>query len=245
MQMRFQGVLEKVGASPSWVVVRVPFDPRKAWPDRPASAAGPRSTGDLRVKGTIRPVRKAGVEAASIAFSNQFLGKRNGVYSLLVTQKMQRDASVAPGSLVEVTVEVDLEKRPIGMPPELTLLFTTDRSALQWFGQLNYSIQRHVTEMIREPKSAETQQRRAEQWAERIMLAMEGELEIPPVLRVAFRAQPQAEAGWKAMTKNQRRIRLLSIFSAQSPEARAKRVQGAVTEALRAAVRAEKRGTKR
>ena len=36
-------------------------------------------------------------------------------------------------------------------------------------------------------KSAEARQRRAEQIAERLMLTMEGEKELPPVLEVAFR----------------------------------------------------------
>jgi hypothetical protein len=91
--------------------------------------------------------------------------------------------------------------------------------------------------MICEPKSAEARERRAEQWAERLMLAMEGELETPPILRAAFRGQPQAEAGWKLISLNQRRIYLLTIFSSSSPEARARRVQDAVAHALRTAKR--------
>jgi uncharacterized protein YdeI (YjbR/CyaY-like superfamily) len=67
---------------------------------------------------------------------------------------------------------------------------------------------------------------------ERIMLAMEGEQTLPPILQVAFRRAPRARAGWEAMTPVQRRGHLLGIFYYQSPEARERRTQKAVDEAL-------------
>jgi len=67
------------------------------------------------------------------------------------------------------------------------------------------------------------------------MLTMEGEQEIPPILQIAFRRQPLARIGWESMTSNQRRTQLLSIFTCQSPEARTKRVEWAVTDAARRA----------
>jgi uncharacterized protein YdeI (YjbR/CyaY-like superfamily) len=71
------------------------------------------------------------------------------------------------------------------------------------------------------------------------MLAMEGEEEIPPVLQVAFRRQPQARAGWEAISVNRRRWHLLSIFSCQSPEARANAVERAMTQAMEKAGRSK------
>jgi uncharacterized protein YdeI (YjbR/CyaY-like superfamily) len=68
-----------------------------------------------------------------------------------------------------------------------------------------------------------------------MMLAMEGEQVLPPILQVAFRRAPQARAGWEAMTPVQRRGHLLGIFYYQSPEARERRTQKAVEEALRVA----------
>jgi uncharacterized protein YdeI (YjbR/CyaY-like superfamily) len=70
---------------------------------------------------------------------------------------------------------------------------------------------------------------------ERIMLAMEGEQVLPPILQVAFRRAPRARAGWDAMTPVQRRGHLLGIFYYQSPEARERRAQKAIDEALRVA----------
>jgi uncharacterized protein YdeI (YjbR/CyaY-like superfamily) len=74
-----------------------------------------------------------------------------------------------------------------------------------------------------------------------MLLAMEGEQVLPPILQVAFRRAPQAQRGWDAMTAVQRRAHLLGIFYYQSPEARERRARKAVEEALRAA---EARGSK-
>ena len=67
------------------------------------------------------------------------------------------------------------------------------------------------------------------------MLAMEGERVLPPILQVAFRRAPKAQAGWEAMTAVQRRGHLLGIFYYQSPESRERRAQKAIEEALRVA----------
>jgi uncharacterized protein YdeI (YjbR/CyaY-like superfamily) len=69
-----------------------------------------------------------------------------------------------------------------------------------------------------------------------MMLAMEGEEVLPPILQVAFRREPRAQAGWNAMTPLQRRHHLLGIFYYQSPEARERRTQKVVVDALRIAV---------
>jgi uncharacterized protein YdeI (YjbR/CyaY-like superfamily) len=86
---------------------------------------------------------------------------------------------------------------------------------------------------VRTPKKPEARERRAEQLAERIMLAMEGEHTLPPILQLAFRRAPLAQRGWEIMTPIQRRGHLLGIFYYQSPEARERRAQKAVEEAIR------------
>ena len=94
-----------------------------------------------------------------------------------------------------------------------------------------------IAKWIEGVKSAEARQRRAEQIAERLMLTMEGEKELPPVLEVAFRRMPAARKGWEAMTKVQRRSNLMAVFYYQSPEAREKRVKKVVEDCLRVASR--------
>ena len=85
---------------------------------------------------------------------------------------------------------------------------------------------------IGEAKSAEVRRKRADQMAEALFLAMEGEQEPPPILRAAFQRQPMAEAGWKAMTPLKRRQHLLSIFYRQTAQAREQRARGAIEDAL-------------
>ena len=86
-----------------------------------------------------------------------------------------------------------------------------------------------------EPKSAAVRVKRAEQMAEWMMLAMEGERVTPPILEAAFQRSPKARDAWRALTPTQRRGQLLGIFYYQSPEARQKRTQKAIEEALRIA----------
>jgi uncharacterized protein YdeI (YjbR/CyaY-like superfamily) len=69
------------------------------------------------------------------------------------------------------------------------------------------------------------------------MLAMDGEQELPPILRAAFQRQPMARAGWDAMTPTQRRNHLLGIFYPQTVEGRERRAAKAVEECLRIAGR--------
>ena len=71
--------------------------------------------------------------------------------------------------------------------------------------------------------------------AERLMLTMEAEFELPPLVEAAFRERPRARAGWKQMTETQRRNELFAVFSYQTPQSRAKRVQGLCNTAERRA----------
>ncbi len=61
--------------------------------------------------------------------------------------------------------------------------------------------------------------------AERLLGAMEGEHELPPIVAAAFRRRPKAKNGWAKLTQTQRRQELLAIFYYQSVEARNRRVE--------------------
>jgi uncharacterized protein YdeI (YjbR/CyaY-like superfamily) len=245
MRKTFQCELEKSETVPYWLAARLPFDPYALWPQPISTPDGNegarRSRNDMRVKGTIQATGKTAKSDDPIPFSNSFLLKKQGEYLMVVTKKMQNAMRLGADRTVEIVMEPDLEKLDLAVPPELLKLLRQDRAVLKWFGQLAYSVRRWIAGTIREPKSAEARQRRAEQWAERLMLTMEGELEAPPILKSAFRRQPQVEAGWELLTLNQRRVYLLTIFSSKSPEARAKRVEAAVAHSLRA-VRRKGRG---
>jgi hypothetical protein len=70
-----------------------------------------------------------------------------------------------------------------------------------------------------------------------MLLTIEGESELPPILHAAFLRQPLAREGWEAMTPVQRRGHLLGIFGYQGVGARERRAAKAVEEALRVARR--------
>jgi hypothetical protein len=222
-QKRFRGKLEN-GLIPQdlsegryWIAIRMPFDPTKVWPERVG----------MRVRGTIN----------GIAFRTSLFGSKTLGYLLMVNKTIQKQAKAGPGSTAEIVIEPDLEDRSADPPPELVKLFKADRAVKKWFDKLNHSMRKYICDAVAERKSAESRVRCAEQWVECLMLAMDGEIEVPPVLQFAFRRYPDAHAGWDAMTPIQRRSQLLAIFQAQSPEARQKRADRAAAEAARVASR--------
>jgi hypothetical protein len=73
--------------------------------------------------------------------------------------------------------------------------------------------------------------------AERLLLTLEGEIELPPILHAAFLRQPLARRGWMAMTATQRHNHLMGVFYYQSVAAREHRIAKVVEEALRIARR--------
>ena len=216
-QKKFRGVLQPDNTALKWVIVKLPFDPVKAWPTR----------NRMRVNGTIN----------GFAFRTSLFGSAQNGYFLLVNKQMQKGARVGVGGLAEIVLEPDLEERTAAIPPELAKLLKQDRALKKWFDQLSNSARTYIGAYVNASKSPEARIRRAEQMAERMMLAMDGERELPPILQVAFRRQPRALAGWNAMTPVQRRGHLLGIFYYQSPESRQKRTDKAVAEALKVAGR--------
>jgi uncharacterized protein YdeI (YjbR/CyaY-like superfamily) len=215
MQMSFRGLLEAVDNDLHWVIVHVPFDPAEVWPERKR----------LRVKGTVNgfPVRTS------------LFGAREGGHALVVNRRVQKGAQAHAGTMAEIVLEPDLEERSTTVPPELAKLLKSDRAVKKWYEQLTPYMRQYIADAINDRKSAEARRRHAEQWVECMMLSMEGEATLPPVLQAAFRRQPRAHAGWDALTAIQRRNHLLAIFFLQSPEARAKRAEKTVADTLRAA----------
>lgn len=217
VQRKFRGVLQPDNTALKWVIVKLPFDPVKAWPKR----------NRLRVKGTIN----------NFPFRTSLFGSARGGHILLVNKQMQKGAKVGVGDLAEIVIEPDFEQRTSTIPPELEKLLNQDRAMKKWFSLLSPSVRNYIGATVHACKDSQARRRRAEQMAERMLLAMEGERELPPILQVAFRRQPRALAGWNAMTPIQRRGHLLGIYYYQSPDSRQKRADKAVAEAMRVAKR--------
>jgi uncharacterized protein YdeI (YjbR/CyaY-like superfamily) len=212
----FTALLEPDQTRLRWVIARVPFDPVKAWPLRRG----------LRVRGEIE----------GFAFrTSLFPDKRGEGHTLLVNKKMLEAAKAAVGSRVRIRLEPDMEERVAAVPPEMALALKGDRRLRKWFDALSYSMRKEIGDWVSEPKGAESRQKRADAMAERLLLTLEGEDELPPILHAAFLRQPLARKGWEAMTLVQRRRQLLGLFYYQSGEARERRAAKVVDEALRVA----------
>ena len=222
---RFQGTLESDNTALRWTLVRVPFEPTEVWPRRKA----------LRVRGTLRAALAK--NGPAVEFRTSLFRGRDRVCVLMVNKRMQKAAGVSRGSVVDITLEPATEERPVVLPPELDRLLRQDRALRKWHDGLSASWRKAIAEQIMQPKSAAARASRAELWAERMLLVMEGERVTPPVLEVLLNRTPRAREGWLAMTPLQRRGYLMGIFYCQGPESRKKRAEKAVAEALRGADR--------
>jgi uncharacterized protein YdeI (YjbR/CyaY-like superfamily) len=94
-----------------------------------------------------------------------------------------------------------------------------------------------LTNCIADAKTTETRHNRAQAMSESLMLAMEGEIEPPPILHVAFQRQPEARRGWELMTPTQRKNHLLGIFFSQTVDGRERRAAKAIENCLEVARR--------
>ena len=165
---RFRAVLEPLPGGLGWIVARIPFDVAKAW----------KKMVRLRVK----------VETGGEIFrTSLFSDSTHGGHFVLVNKKMQKAAGVRLGGMIDLAVEPDLEERKTEVPAELEKLFKKEKALAKWYSKLSDAIKRDIARTIAEVKSSETRQRRVEQMAERMLLAMEGEKVLPPILDVAFR----------------------------------------------------------
>jgi uncharacterized protein YdeI (YjbR/CyaY-like superfamily) len=207
----FRATLEPSGMGLQSSFAILPFNIARAWPELKVR----------RVKGEIN----------GFAFRTALFPTPRG-HGFIVNKKMLAAAGMRQGDRVQIRLEPDLDERQETMPEELVRAMRGAASLCKWFEKLPPGHRRWIAQLITEPKSAASRQKRAEETAERLYLTMEGEKEPPPILRAAFLRQPLAEAGWKALTPVQRRNHLFMIFGCRSAEAREKRVHAAIENAL-------------
>jgi uncharacterized protein YdeI (YjbR/CyaY-like superfamily) len=208
----FHASLERLRSNLGWVVIWIPFDVYKVWGSR----------GRLKIRGEIN----------GFAFRTSLFPTRSGDHFLLVNKKMQAGAGAREGSRAEVVLEPDTEERFVITPDELNQFLAEDRAFRRWFDALNYSIRKWIVDWITQPKSQAARIRRAEQVAEQLFSAMDAERELPPSLKLAFTREPRALDGWNLMSPSRRRALLIAIFYYRSPEARARRLEKVIQEAV-------------
>jgi uncharacterized protein YdeI (YjbR/CyaY-like superfamily) len=156
---------------------------------------------------------------------------------------MQSGAKVSLGSVATFRLEPDVDEREVAIPGELKAALSDVPSLRRWYDRLPYSIRKYVTDIVLGPKSPEARVRRAEMMAETLLSVQEGERELPPILEAAFVRAPLGRKGWELMTPAQRRSHLWGIFYYRSPEARQRRTDKAVEDAVRIARTKESKGT--
>jgi len=214
----FTALLEPDGTALKWVIARVPFDIAKAWPER----------NGRRVRGEIE----------GFAFrTSLFPDARRGGHILLVNKKMQSGSHSRAGSRVRIWLEPDLAERPVELPPELVSTLKSAPEVRRVFDSMSPSMRREIGKWTGEPKSAASRQKRVDNIAERLMHAVEGEHDPPPILRSLFLRHPGSREGWLALTPNQRRSHLIGIFGYQSAESRERRAMKAIEAALQSSRR--------
>jgi uncharacterized protein YdeI (YjbR/CyaY-like superfamily) len=218
----FAAVLERTGDRLNWTVVRVPLDVAKIW-GKP---------GQLRVKGRIN----------GFTFRSSLFPDGKGSHFMMVNKKMQAGAGVQPGSKAQFRLEPDTAAREVTAPKELLKVLSQSKRLRKFYDSFNDSYRRYMCEWVGEGKHSDTRVRRAEQLAERLMLTMEAEKELPPVLRIALAGNPLAREGWERMPASHRRFHLMGIFGYRNPESQSRRVAKAMEEMI---AYAKKPGRKR
>jgi len=221
----FQARLERIDSPLKWVMIRIPFDVVKVWGTR----------GNLKVKGQIN----------GFAFRTSLFPRKNGDHMLLVNKRMQHGAKAVPGTVAKFRLEPDTEKRIVGVPVELKRAVAEEPSLRRWFDHLNYSTRKYIADWISQPKSVEARSRRAEQIAERLLATMEAECELPPILQAALAQNSRARDGWEQMSVSRRRGHLLGIFYYRNPDARARRVEKMLEDAVEFAEKTIRKGNRR
>jgi len=208
----FKATLERLPSRVGWVVIRIPFDVSRVWGTR----------GKVRVKGEIN----------GFAFRASVFPTRNNYHCMLVNNRLQTGANAAPGETAQFRLEPDTAKRVAIVPVELQRILNEDRSFRRWFDQLTFSMRKWICDWVANVKNPASRLRRAEQVGEQLLATMEAELELPPILKLAFARDPRAYKGWQSMTPLQRRGHLLGIFYYRSPESRDRRISKMLEAAL-------------
>ena len=196
----------------NWTHILLPFDSVKAWGIR----------GVLRVKGEIN----------GFQFRTSIFPTGDGHHMMVVNKQMQKRGRVTPGMRARFRLEPDLEKREAPMPEEFGRFLKSSKRLQKFFQSLPPSMRNFITDSVAGAKQQETRNRRAAQAAEHLMEVLEAEIELPPILRLAFARNPQAARGWDRMPPSHRRSHLFGIFGHRDLEARLRRIDKSMLEMI-------------
>jgi len=220
-QKRFHGVLERLnGNGLNWVIVRLPFSVEKTWGTRRALRA------HLQVNGYEGRIA--------------LLPSGNGKHYMVINKAIQKAAGLGPGSKASFTLMPDRVPAEVVIPAELERALNQDRSIRKWFEKMPKGVRRWITDSVAKAKTEATRLRRSERIAEQILETMEAERELPPLLQLALRRNPEAASVWSRMSVARRRWNLMAIFHYKDPELRMQRFEKAIQYELSAAKKRER-----
>jgi hypothetical protein len=219
----FKAILERGAGRLNWVIARIPFDVSKVWGSRAI----------LRVKGSIN----------GFACHSSLFPTGDGHHVMLVNKKMQEGAKTGVGAAARFVLEPDTAPLTVTMPVELERALSEVRALRRWYDQLSPYTRKYTAAWVAGVKTPEARERRAVQFAERLLATMEAERELPPMLRTAFARDPEAYEGWKQMSVARRRWHLLGIFYYRDPKAQARRAAQTVKDAYQRSEKLRRKGS--
>jgi uncharacterized protein YdeI (YjbR/CyaY-like superfamily) len=117
------------------------------------------------------------------------------------------------------------------LPALLIEAFDGEEEAIAWTLALKEWMVKELSAWVMEPKSEASRKKRAERMAERLMLTMEAQRELPGFIVKALH-EAGAMKGWKALTERQRLMLLLAVYRPVGMEGRERQVQGLVDAAV-------------
>ena len=91
-----------------------------------------------------------------------------GRYLLGVSADVRREAGVAAGDEVDVTLEPDTEERTVAVPDDFAAALAAEPAAEAFFASLSYSQRRWFVLGVEGAKKADTRERRIRQAVERL-----------------------------------------------------------------------------
>jgi uncharacterized protein YdeI (YjbR/CyaY-like superfamily) len=117
------------------------------------------------------------------------------------------------------------------LPAVLIEAFDGEEEAIAWTLALREWMVKELSAWVMEPRGEASRTKRAGQMAERLMLTMEAERELPAFLVKALN-EAGAMKGWNALTERQRLMLLLAVYRPIQMEGRERQVQRLVDAAV-------------
>lgn len=90
------------------------------------------------------------------------IASMGGVFMLPVSEEVRKNAGVAAGDMLDVSLELDTAPREVTVPPDFAAALKKDAKAKGFFESLSYSNKRRYVLSIEGAKTPETRQRRIE-----------------------------------------------------------------------------------